>query len=401
MRALVIITSTYPHGVGEDFIAAELPHLLATFDRVLLVPLGDGGAPHTRQNPAGVEMVDWKQSAPSPAGIRAAAGAAARMLPRCATVRHAPREIAWAASSGLQVAAIEAALRELLPEAEAVVFYGYWLMRHAAIAAELSRRWGPQARAAARAHGSDVFPSATGFLPGRRYLAQHLDHIFPISAAGARELYRQGVANERITVARLGVSAATELHQSQRLGEPWVITSCSNAAPVKQLPLMARTIAALHAEGQAVRWHHIGDTSHADFSLAEEISQLGISDVVTLHGRLPNPQVRPTLREIGAHVFLNTSASEGIPVTIMEALSIGLPVVAPDVGGISELVDDQCGALIEPRDPQQIAAAIRTVLSDDAAYHARSQAAYQRWQALADESRNYPEFAAQLRALLD
>ena len=45
-------------------------------------------------------------------------------------------------------------------------------------------------------------------------------------------------------------------------------------------------------------------------------------------------------------VFVNSSESEGIPVSIMEAMSAGVPSIAPNVGGISELVGKDCGILL-------------------------------------------------------
>jgi L-malate glycosyltransferase len=58
----------------------------------------------------------------------------------------------------------------------------------------------------------------------------------------------------------------------------------------------------------------------------------------------------------GLDVYLNTSVHEGIPMTILEALSHGLPVIAPAVGGIVEIIDDgKEGFLIDSRNPHEFA----------------------------------------------
>jgi glycosyltransferase involved in cell wall biosynthesis len=58
----------------------------------------------------------------------------------------------------------------------------------------------------------------------------------------------------------------------------------------------------------------------------------------------------------GLDLYLNTSVHEGIPMSILEAMAHGLPVVAPDVGGISEVVDNgEDGYLIDTRDPRAFA----------------------------------------------
>jgi len=55
-------------------------------------------------------------------------------------------------------------------------------------------------------------------------------------------------------------------------------------------------------------------------------------------------------------IYLNTSIHEGIPMTILEAMSYGLPIIAPKVGGIPEVVQDGVeGFLIDSRDPQAFA----------------------------------------------
>ena len=56
----------------------------------------------------------------------------------------------------------------------------------------------------------------------------------------------------------------------------------------------------------------------------------------TLHGQVPNAEVFNTYRSRPTDLFANTSLSEGIPVSIMEAQSCGIPILAPAVGGIPE-----------------------------------------------------------------
>jgi glycosyltransferase involved in cell wall biosynthesis len=61
----------------------------------------------------------------------------------------------------------------------------------------------------------------------------------------------------------------------------------------------------------------------------------------------------------GFDVFVNCSTSEGISLTILEAMAAGLPVVATAVGGTPEVVTNDCGYLVPPRDPVRLADAVR------------------------------------------
>ena len=63
------------------------------------------------------------------------------------------------------------------------------------------------------------------------------------------------------------------------------------------------------------------------------------------------------------NLFINLSDSEGIPVTIMDAFSVGIPVIARDVGGISEIVSNQNGVLLSSNgDIEEAQEALNTVL---------------------------------------
>ncbi len=75
-------------------------------------------------------------------------------------------------------------------------------------------------------------------------------------------------------------------------------------------------------------------------------------------------------------VFLNTSIHEGIPMTILEAMSHGIPAIAPFVGGLPEIIENGVdGFLIQGRDPQHYAEKCNQLLSNPNVYHAISQVA--------------------------
>ena len=67
---------------------------------------------------------------------------------------------------------------------------------------------------------------------------------------------------------------------------------------------------------------------------------------VILHGYVSNQSLINFYQKQQVDLFVNVSSSEGLPVSIMEALSFGIPVIATDVGGTSELVSDKVGELI-------------------------------------------------------
>lgn len=97
--------------------------------------------------------------------------------------------------------------------------------------------------------------------------------------------------------------------------------------------------------------------------LEAEIGRLGLEGVVVLAGG--RADVAAMLAR--ADVFVLASTSEGLPLSILEAMAAGLPVVASSVGGVPEAVEDgETGLLVPPRDPVRLAAALERLLVDPA-----------------------------------
>ena len=93
-----------------------------------------------------------------------------------------------------------------------------------------------------------------------------------------------------------------------------------------------------------------------------EHARLGLGDRFALLGY----RTDATRLVAAADVFVLASHHEGLPVTVMEALTLGVPVIAPDVGGIREAVTDgRDGLLVRPDDPTALADAIVRYATDD------------------------------------
>ncbi len=85
--------------------------------------------------------------------------------------------------------------------------------------------------------------------------------------------------------------------------------------------------------------------------------------------------------------FVMMSYSEGVPVSMGEAMSYGVPVISTDVGSVAELADSGC-ALLLPRDidAREAAAAIQPVIFDSATRDKMGNAALERWEENFDSS---------------
>lgn len=81
---------------------------------------------------------------------------------------------------------------------------------------------------------------------------------------------------------------------------------------------------------------------------------------------------------LGLDALVLSSRTEGVPMVILEAMSAGVPLVAPAVGGIPDVLTEREALLVPPERPDALAAAIRSVVEDRAAATARARAASER-----------------------
>ena len=117
----------------------------------------------------------------------------------------------------------------------------------------------------------------------------------------------------------------------------------------------------LHARFPQCRLNLLGD-GELQQDMERYAGKLGIADCVTFLGSQTN--VYPYLHE--ADIFLLPSKYEGMPMTIIEAMGAGLPIVASAVGGVPDMLTDGESGLLVPCEPEAVCDACAALLSDTA-----------------------------------
>ena len=122
---------------------------------------------------------------------------------------------------------------------------------------------------------------------------------------------------------------------------------------------------------------------------------------VILKGRVSNNKIYSFYHLESPNLFINLSSSEGVPVSIMEAMSFGTAVVATNVGGSSEIVSNSNGQLlIENPSEQEIANAINRHLNLTKKEKEKcSKSAYDTWSNNYNADENYTEFSSEIATL--
>ena len=398
-RVLILLTSSFPYGRGETFLANEISYLQAAFDEVVIIS-NDTGGEARHQMPVGVTCMRVAYELSSADWLRGASALLdsepreelrriheAYSLPITRLVRNT------VFASWVKAKKFSRIIRRLAEErsGDRIYAYSYWANDMAlAVAVARARRWVHVG--VCRAHAWDVYfeRSVAGFLPFRRYLAENLDHYCFVSNDGlAYSRAREGCDHPSLGHARLGTEPVAAEPLANR--NPFVLISCSDMIPLKRVERIAE---ALERMRRPITWIHIGD-GPARSSVERMVSRLPQTIRVELAGSLSNSQVLNTYRRRRPSVFISLSQSEGMPVVIMEAMSAGVPVVATAVGGIPEMVlHRQNGLLLKPDpDVADVCAAIEKVAEmPESDYRGYASAAWATWNVYFNAEINYPRF---------
>lgn len=130
-------------------------------------------------------------------------------------------------------------------------------------------------------------------------------------------------------------------------------------------PLLApRVLALLAPEFPDIHLTMVGPDKDGSLKKTQELAaELNVSQHITFVGGVPKDDVPTWLEQ--ADIFLNTTNIDNTPISILEAMGCGLPVVSTDVGGIRYLLNDQHNAmLVSPNEPEAMAAAVRRLLTN-------------------------------------
>jgi len=211
-------------------------------------------------------------------------------------------------------------------------------------------------------HGADI--------SRRHILEEHkLDYVnlfrqselmLPISHLWENKLIEMGCPPEKIHVTRMGIEPEKFNFQPRRAFQtPLRIVSVARLTEKKGLDVAVKASAILKQRGGQFQYTIIGNGDQ-DEMMRDFIAREGMEDCVSMPGFKPQEEIRRALSE--ADIFLLPSKTaadgdmEGIPVALMEAMAVGLPVVSTFHSGIPELIENNVsGWLVEEDDPEALA----------------------------------------------
>ena len=221
-------------------------------------------------------------------------------------------------------------------------FYSYWFYDWVYILSILKNR-GIVRQFYSRTHRFDLYDENGWLAPYRNLQFKYCDKVISISDDGYKYLRKRNKKfSNKITKSHLGTRDYGPFCNGRVQDGPLRIVTCSELIPRKRLDLVIHALMNVTID---VEWYHFGGGI-----LKDEITRMAkvLPSNITwkISGHISNEKMMQFYKSNYVDLFINVSESEGIPVSLMEAASFGIPLFATDVGGSSEIVNKQTGFLL-------------------------------------------------------
>ena len=210
----------------------------------------------------------------------------------------------------------------------------------------------------------------------------------------------QGISPERVCCVPNGVPIASQPYDRHVPTRTWTLGTVALFRPRKGLEVLLESLAALRSRDVNVRLRAVGgfETPAYEASILALTARLDLGNAIDWIGFTRG--VNRELAKIDLFV-LPSLFGEGLPMVVLEAMAVGLPVVATRVEGVPEaVVHRETGLLVEAGSVSQLARAIEEIVGGRADYEALSSGARQRHAALFSDSAMASGVAAVYREVL-
>jgi glycosyltransferase involved in cell wall biosynthesis len=236
-------------------------------------------------------------------------------------------------------------------------------------------------------HGRDV-NSTNRQTKVFRQLAKLIDRFVCVSDEVAALSRQQGINDRRICTILNGIDVGRfRYHGPRPMGPALTVARLSPEKDVANLVNAAALVAPKFPELRV----EIAGAGPCLAELQRLVASTGVAHAVAFLG-----EVRDVETVLGrARMFVLGSRSEGIPLTVLEAMACGLPVVGTRVGGVPEVVvDRETGLLVPPSDPSALAHAIASLWNDPESCERMGRAGRRRAEELFDVRRMVAQYEA-------
>lgn len=239
-------------------------------------------------------------------------------------------------------------------QTDQLFFHAYWCTEFPICFSELKNCF-PHAHFSSRMHAYDLYEERhnPNYLPFRKLIYSVCDKLFFISEQG-KEYFKNTYKIEndsKLIVNYLGVANSTtlKLKESKFVSNDseLVLVSCSSMIGLKRIHLIIDCLSKI--KNINIKWYHFGDGSlkeQLELAAYQKLNELANISYF-FKGHVSNELVNQFYSENKIDLFINVSQYEGVPISMMEAMSFGIPCIGTNVGGVNEIITHENGFLLD------------------------------------------------------
>jgi glycosyltransferase involved in cell wall biosynthesis len=238
----------------------------------------------------------------------------------------------------------------LPPNSYSLLAYSFWF--YDCIYLAWMRKKGWISKAVSRAHSGDLYEdhiSIRNKILFRNFQFKNMDKIFPVSNMGTKYL-QDRYLNFKNKIETIYLGSADNGLNPFNNDAVFTIVSCASFRHHKRIHKIAEM---LQFVDFPLRWYHIGDErldsddpKIVEYKINKEKLKTNQNIEFVPLGSMSNDEIFNFYKTQSINLFISISAIEGIPVSIMEAISFGIPILSTDVGGCKEIVTEETGIII-------------------------------------------------------
>jgi glycosyltransferase involved in cell wall biosynthesis len=398
-KVVYLFTDKFPFKGGEPFLETEIHYLSEAFDKVIIYP-STGHGTEILSIPPNVEIREFKLNHP--------------VYLRNLFLKHwmvffkwfvlefikSPHRIKYITEFNWNFKRLAGLVNNaVLMKKEFYepppLLYSYWFNDWASILT-IAKQIGMKGELVCRTHGFDFDEQqqGRGYHPFRYVELPFFKKVLQVSQYGQNYIQKRFPNSCNIQVSKLGVIEKGNNPTSNN--KVYQIVSCSNFVPLKRVQLIVEILSNFNIP---FHWTHFGNGE----GMVEVMNKaLGIlkEDTFTFKGYVANSELMQWYEYNHVDLFVNVSSLEGLPVSLMEAISFGIPVLGCRICGVPEIVNKQTGVLLDlDFEPAQAAIKIEEFLELNSRDENFRNGVKEFWKQNFDADKNYGDFVEVLKAI--
>jgi len=409
-KVLIIVATNFPYQNGEPYLEDELKIISPNVSKIIIaLPEGERNRKLNQVNtiPKNVEIVLFSSELKSSEKFTAIFSLLSVSVLKeffnlkfFTKAKYSVLTLKTMADSFLRAKKFEKELEKYLLQNNLLKnnlsLVSYWCTEYSLSLVNISKKH-KSVSVFSRLHAWDIYLERNygNYLPFRKEIFEGLKKGLVISKNGLEYIFSNfnGIDKKKFIVSALGVLPG-KFWSSNKQNHKLRILTLAFISKVKRMERIIEAFENIDPQIE-IDWIHIGD-GNFDYSKFENLAKDKLSKKkniqFSLLGKMSKQEVYNFLDSTYFDLLLNSSDTEGLPVSMMECMARGIPVVAPNLGGIPEIVEHKKNGYLLSKDTnsEEIKKTIEFFINlENSEYEKYRKNAFETWGKKYDAQKNY------------